>query len=322
MRVASKWLSAQPTDPAALGGSRLKTSKLYDSGAVDNPLTRLAYSRVFAGMRINDRTTAAREIHLLTKQLYAAGRLLRCYTQEVNGLHTRDCPGMTNRVVEIHGTNAHLRCSNCHQRPNQPTTDFDEQLLRDGHAPCTRCNVSRHGRLLPDVLLHDEASKLWMDAVPSKWPAVEDVRCDVLLLLGPRLESRPTARLIRRLASLVHSQHNVVVHVGWKTPDHSTWGEHVDLHIESDVGTWASLYREQSSKVSGPDNTPDSGTDNAQLAQTVVGVTARALVRLVSEAHKAQEQSRARLSETHTSGEPTAADKGGIGSQKRVRFSV
>ncbi|KAG9081159.1 hypothetical protein FRC06_005780 [Ceratobasidium sp. 370] len=136
---------------------------------------------------------------------------------------------------------------------------------------------------------------------------MEDVRCDVLLLLGPWLESKPAARLVRRLASLVHSQHEVVVHVGWKTPDPAAWGEHVDLHIESEVETWASLYLEQFPK----------------LRRTVEAATVHAITRLALEARKVEQQSSARSSEARKRGDPTLeVEEGKAHLWKRVRFSV
>ncbi|KAG9097260.1 hypothetical protein FRC06_007753 [Ceratobasidium sp. 370] len=309
LNAASRLLNKQPADLAAVRGARIKASQVYSSITFDAPLARLAYGRVFTGMRINDRTTDVRQVHQLTKHLFSAGRLLRCYTQEVNGLHTRDCREMAGRVVEIHGTNTHLRCSRCGLRPAQPTADFDAQLLRDGRAPCRRCQLGRQARLLPDVLLPDEASKLWMDGTPSNWPAMEDVMCDVLLLLGPRLESKPTARLVRRLASLVHSQRRVVLHVGWRTPDRAVWGGHVDLHIESDVETWARLYLEESTRAGEPGSSRLQA-EASRLAHAADGAVAHVIARLATAARDAEDRSPAEeLKEKE------------VRPRKRVRFS-
>ncbi|KAG8736466.1 hypothetical protein FRC10_009308, partial [Ceratobasidium sp. 414] len=48
---------------------------------------------------------------------------------------------MVKRVTEIHGTNVYLKCTRCNQRPVQPASHFDKQLLRDGTCACPNCKT-------------------------------------------------------------------------------------------------------------------------------------------------------------------------------------
>lgn len=77
--------------------------------------------------------------HALISRLFDNGRLLRCYTQNIDGLQTRDRGDMEKAVFELHGTNVHLKCHVCHRRPSEPASEFDERLLTDGYVHCPRC---------------------------------------------------------------------------------------------------------------------------------------------------------------------------------------
>jgi NAD-dependent histone deacetylase SIR2 len=86
--------------------------------------------------------------HNLIAKLHDSGRLVRCYTQNIDGLQTRDRQDMNEVIFELHGTNVHLKCGRCKNRPAQPSSEFDEQLLAGGYALCPTClnNPARKSR--------------------------------------------------------------------------------------------------------------------------------------------------------------------------------
>ncbi|KAG8721443.1 hypothetical protein FRC08_013005 [Ceratobasidium sp. 394] len=153
---------------------------------------------------------------------------------------------MMQKVIEIHGSNMHLRCTECKRCPDEPTTASDIPLLTQGWISCSRCTADSHGgtsaRLLPEVSLDDGQTELWTGNRKVLQLASKDGDCDVLLLMDPRFQSKGAAHLIQTLAKKVHESHGIVVYVGWKRLTDIVWRPYVDLHIEQDVDTWASNY--------------------------------------------------------------------------------
>lgn len=92
-------------------------------------------------MRVAARDAQLRSCHLLIERLFDCSRLVRCYTQEVDGLQTRNRADMKEVVVELHGNNLYLKCSSCNQWPQEASSVFDNALIRDGTARCSRCEI-------------------------------------------------------------------------------------------------------------------------------------------------------------------------------------
>lgn len=92
-------------------------------------------------MRIKARSAPTTNCHRLIATLFDAGRLLRCYTQNIDGLQTRDRSDMAEVVLEMHGTNAQLVCLKCSEQPPGPVDDFDLFFLEGGDVPCPSCTA-------------------------------------------------------------------------------------------------------------------------------------------------------------------------------------
>jgi NAD-dependent histone deacetylase SIR2 len=90
-------------------------------------------------MRIVSRIAPLTDCHRLITDLFDAGRLLRCYTQNIDGLQTRERADMTSAVIEMHGSNAELVCHKCKRQPSAPVSDFDKLFLEQGTVDCPAC---------------------------------------------------------------------------------------------------------------------------------------------------------------------------------------
>jgi NAD-dependent deacetylase len=108
-------------------------------------------------------------------------------TQNVDGLHQR-AGHRADRVLEVHGTAARIRCLDCDMRIPAGQLYL---TLGDGEVPyCVRCG----GILKPDVVLFGEPIEPAVAAV-----AVAQVaRCDLLLVVGSSLVVQPFASLPAR----------------------------------------------------------------------------------------------------------------------------
>ncbi|KEP49106.1 SIR2 family transcriptional regulator, partial [Rhizoctonia solani 123E] len=239
---------------APLGdGRKILGSELFASSTLRDPQKLREFSRILTEMRIQARQAALPDCHKWIAELYRLGRLVRCYTQNVDGLQTRDFDDLHDVVVELHGTNVYLRCHKCRQRPREPPSAFDQQLLEDGSATCTLCSIQPErtgsdmvlrarvpGILLPEVLLNEDSCSPSKEGKTLEAMKEDDSHCDLLLVLGTSLRSHGAASLVRDLANLVHAQGGMVIYINLTSLSPSSWSSYVDLHIRVDVEEWAS----------------------------------------------------------------------------------
>lgn len=90
-------------------------------------------------VRIQVRSARPTAFHRLVSAFFNFGRLVQCYTQNFDGLQTRDNPKMEDVVFELHGTNQELKCRLCQKRPSQPVEDFDQRLATEIFVRCPHC---------------------------------------------------------------------------------------------------------------------------------------------------------------------------------------
>lgn len=91
-----------------------------------------------ARLRIMARDAAPTAAHRYIEQLRSANRLLRCYTQNVDGIQNKVTSDTCDYILELHGKNE-LKCHRCHLPPAGDLRDLDEQLLSEGVAWCALC---------------------------------------------------------------------------------------------------------------------------------------------------------------------------------------
>lgn len=97
------------------------------------------FNRTLTDLRVKARYTPVTRCHEFIATLFDAGRLLRCYTQNIDGLQTRDRSDMVGVVLEMHGSNCELVCHKCRKQPPGLAADFDRLFQNNGWAACPSC---------------------------------------------------------------------------------------------------------------------------------------------------------------------------------------
>lgn len=123
--------------------------------------------------------------HTFLSMLAAKGKLLRCYTQNIDGLEVlADMPA--EKMVECHGHFRTGSCIDCHR-----AADMDyvvERITKHGEAPvCANCK----GYVKPDIVFFGES-------LPNRFhnllqPDLE--KADLLLILGTSLNVAPVSMI-------------------------------------------------------------------------------------------------------------------------------
>lgn len=123
--------------------------------------------------------------HYFMKLLHSKGRLLRCFTQNIDSLESQ--AGLPpESIVAAHGNFDTARCIACRQ--DHPLSHVREAVFSDQICRCTRC-----GSLVkPDIVFFGEA-------LPERFHQLRErdmPQCDLLIVLGTSLVVQPFASLM------------------------------------------------------------------------------------------------------------------------------
>jgi NAD-dependent deacetylase len=121
--------------------------------------------------------------HLALERMYRAGRLAAVITQNIDGLHQKT--GLpAERVIEIHGSEAHIVCVGCGRR-------FPwEQVLAGFDGDCPRCDACT-GWLKPATISFGQP----MPVEETRRAFAEAAAADLLLVVGSSLQVYPAASI-------------------------------------------------------------------------------------------------------------------------------
>lgn len=190
--------------------------------------------------------------HIFLRRLSARGQLIRCYTQNIDGIErtaklTMDFTDYAAcRVVQLHGDITMLRCTICGYRGDWGE-DTVETALGGEATDCPNCfeiNKDRRsrekrprsaGELRPDILLYDETSPN-DEAVPRCLEKDIARQPTALLVMGTSLTIPGCQHIFRQLAQAVHDSNGSVLWINPKAPSTAKWGDIVDqvVLMESD----------------------------------------------------------------------------------------
>ncbi len=169
---ASRRFSSSPS-------SKLKGQDLFDSRVFQNAASTTLFYQFIASLRqkIRDEVRSTSSVHKLIRVLRDGGRLMRCYTQNIDGLEAREglvtdlARGRGNKrrfmkkhyevprpahtsgtdfdggceVVQLHGDLDKLRCSMC--AAHFVWTDEETEIYLEGAAPsCQKCKAKSEER--------------------------------------------------------------------------------------------------------------------------------------------------------------------------------
>ncbi|KAK9355442.1 DHS-like NAD/FAD-binding domain-containing protein [Lipomyces doorenjongii] len=231
----------------------VKGRDLFDAILFNSPVSVSVFCTFMARLRsciLSARSTA---VHKFIKHLYDCNRLLRCYTQNIDGLEGQDglrlgVEGKSADVVQLHGDIHMLKCTMCGLKVSWSQEYFD--ALENGNVPeCRNCSEKaeertnagkrcpRIGGLLPNIVLYGEEHPDG-DGIGRCIDSDIKSRPDCLIIVGTSLKVLGVKKLIRKAAKAVHERGGIVIFVNNMTPAVSSWKGVIDYHIESDCDRW------------------------------------------------------------------------------------
>lgn len=204
------------------------------------------------------------ETHRFLQMLNRKKKLIKCYTQNIDGLERRlNMTTGTNgkwkdlEVVQLHGDIHKLSCTNCFTAFDW-SQKFREQM-QDGAAPdCPQCedhfflrmtagkrmSSSTVGILRPNIVLYGE-NHPQSEALAKGLN--QDIRRNpnIVLIFGTSLKVDGVKQLVRSLSKSVHEKPGGLVVLINATPVSAAWEKFIDIHIQADCDSWVCHLRNQ-----------------------------------------------------------------------------
>ncbi|KAG9082341.1 hypothetical protein FRC06_005113, partial [Ceratobasidium sp. 370] len=208
------------------------------------------FNQVLTKMRIQARTTPITTFHQLVLQLGNSGTLQRCYTQNFDGLQTRNSPELADKILELHGNNNVLTCRVCMNQALQPAVTFDQEMQKTGLVKCPHCvamaKQATHlgkrprpvGYLTPKILLNEEPVTFYHDGLDLDELKEIDSQVNLLLVVATSLQSNGLRVLLKEMCSAVRQHHGAVVYIN-HTPAPKNLAALFDIQLQVDVQDWA-----------------------------------------------------------------------------------
>ena len=205
---------------------------------------------------LSEKTAAAQptEFHHLLATLASEGRLMRLYTQNVDGLDTSLPPlGTTSplsnkgpwpRTVQLHGGLQKMACSKCNN-----ISDFEPALFRGSSPPpCTVCMEADKvrtdhagkrshgvGKLRPRMVLYNEFNPD-DEAIGTVMRADLRARPDAVIVVGTSMKIPGVRRIVREMCAVVRGRRDgIAVWINHEPPPAGKEFEDCwDLVVEGD----------------------------------------------------------------------------------------
>ncbi|KAF1965536.1 DHS-like NAD/FAD-binding domain-containing protein, partial [Bimuria novae-zelandiae CBS 107.79] len=203
---------------------RISSGKeLFDASVYQNDSSTSSFHDMVRTLSQQTKNAEPTAFHHLLATLAHEGRLLRLYTQNVDGIDTSLPPLKTEvplpkknpwpKTVQLHGSLEHMVCSKCHT-----VSDFDPDLF-DGPAPpaCPSCqsdDLARQavdkrshgvGRLRPRMVLYNEHNPD-DEAIGACSKADLRTRPDAVIVVGTTLKVPGVRRIVREMCATVRDR--------------------------------------------------------------------------------------------------------------------
>ncbi|CCH63076.1 hypothetical protein TBLA_0J00780 [Henningerozyma blattae CBS 6284] len=190
------------------------------------------------------------QTHYFIKHLQDRNKLMRCYTQNIDGLE--EMSGLIKKanehepVIQLHGDINNLQCIKCFQEFEW--TRYYLRMFSEGKLPnCPNCidyNESRKklgkriiknfdGFLKPNIILYGENhSKGEKISNIINHDLMKNIRKNSLfLIMGTSLKVDGIIRLVKNFSSIIHKQNGLIILVNKTKVSESIWSKYIDYQI-------------------------------------------------------------------------------------------
>ncbi|KAJ7631153.1 DHS-like NAD/FAD-binding domain-containing protein [Roridomyces roridus] len=266
----------------------LKGRDLFDASLFRDPTSTAVFYTFIGQLKQSIDAAVPGPTHRFIQLLDAKKKLLRSYTQNIDGFEARagllgSASGEAKasgkgkakirtkevKSVQLHGDIHRVRCTSC--SAEYPCTEEHVRVFVEGMAPdCPECaqraearaarsaRAIKVGTLRPAIVLYDEPHPLG-DDIGSIQTADLSRKPDMLIIMGTSLKVHGLKKLVKEFARSVHaaappspakakSFAGKVVFVN-RTPPSSEWAGIIDYHVCGDTDPWVERVIEDWKKM-------------------------------------------------------------------------
>ncbi|KII94132.1 hypothetical protein PLICRDRAFT_76683, partial [Plicaturopsis crispa FD-325 SS-3] len=262
----------------------LRGRDLFDASLFRDPTSTAVFYAFIAQLKRAIDKAAPTPTHRFVRTLDTKHKLLRSYTQNIDGLEertglvgsaseqVREATGKRKirtkdvRNVQLHGDIHRVRCTFC--SAESVCTEEHLRLFTAGTPPnCPEClqrseaRVARSARALkigtlrPAIVLYDEPHPLG-DDIGAIQTADLARKPDMLVIMGTSLKVHGLKKLVKDFARAVHAGADTgkkpwagkVVYVN-RTPPAGEWAGIIDVHVQADTDSWVERVVEDWKKM-------------------------------------------------------------------------
>ncbi|KAL8722322.1 MAG: hypothetical protein Q9225_001170 [Loekoesia sp. 1 TL-2023] len=275
-RSETSWPNSVPAQGLKDGlPTNVKGKDLFDARIWNDPMSTSVFYTFIASLRrqIKEEVKQTTPTHRFIRTMRDSRKLVRCYTQNIDGLESRLglCMDLdrgkgnrsrfaaksrnTPRVLTkpAPGDNMDGGCETCgwEEKGREVT------LLRGKAPECFACALSdqqrrdrgkrgtKVGSLRPNIVLYGEEHPA-ADAVGSITAHDLSLAPDVLLILGTSLHVQGVRTLVKEFARCVHARPKArgkVIFVNLSRPSESIWKDSIDYWVSMDCDAWIGSLR-------------------------------------------------------------------------------
>ncbi|RVX76051.1 hypothetical protein B0A52_00408 [Exophiala mesophila] len=222
--------------------SRLRGQDLFDSRVFHSAASTTIFYQFIASLRekIKNEVQATSSVHKFVRVLRDGGRLMRCYTQNIDGLEARE--GLVTDLTRGKVCAAQFEW-----------TEEETEIYLEGAAPsCQKCKTKSDARqasgkrglttgsLRPNIVLYGEehpSNSMLTPLIPF------DASCqpEVMVIMGTSLKVFGLQKMVREFAKAIHAQKKGkgrVIFVNRTRPAESVWDGIIDDFVAMDCDDW------------------------------------------------------------------------------------
>lgn len=281
---------------------------LFSSGLFQNPATTSVFLTFIAELSLACQKAQPTRTHHFIQKLDKTGRLLRSYTQNVDGFERR--MGMESggrgkglsktltRNVELHGDLGRVRCILCqtdysaeeeyvegYREGNMPDCPACEERCKLPQAPSSskltadnpgKERVNRGSRALaigtlrPAIVLYDEPHPLG-DSIGDLQTYDLKRSPDIMLIMGTSLKVHGLKQLVKSFAKKMHEgegKKKGLVVFVNATKPGKEWEGIIDVHIQGETDRWVERVEEEWRRIKPGDWEVQTRLDGPVLGKT------------------------------------------------------
>ncbi|CAH6722546.1 NAD-dependent histone deacetylase Hst3p [[Candida] jaroonii] len=259
----------------------VKGQDLFDISLFRDEITLQLFCTFMESLYSSSLKATPTETHKFIKTLKEKNKLLRCYTQNIDGLegkinlktginlndfnieasNKRQVNSSFNKiwkdldVIQLHGSLNELSCTHCFA--NFEWTENYKDMLSNGSNPeCENCCLNYEKRLFegkritgnigilrPGIVLYGE-NHPQSEILAQGLNNDLKSKPDLLIIMGTSLKVDGVKKLVKSLAKSIHERGGKVIFVN-KTPVNNSWENYIDYSILSDCDNFIKFLKQE-----------------------------------------------------------------------------